>query len=98
MPNNQIARSSGAPDAISPTDMRELARQLHILRVSLDGTLLTDSQQADMESLVMAQVAAEEGHGPAISPHLASVGPWAIKAAIDVNVMMAAAAISACRP
>ena len=39
----------------APMDIVELARQLHIMQLSLDGTLMTDGQLADMTALGAAR-------------------------------------------
>jgi hypothetical protein len=78
-------------------DLMELARQLHILRVSLDGTILTSAQTADMEVLVIAQVEAERGHRGVARSRLATVGDWVEGAAAEVHAALVIAAIHASR-
>jgi cation diffusion facilitator family transporter len=99
--------SGGAPPSPRPTstserlrimelasiDLLELARELHIVRISLDEMVLTTAQRADMESLAMAEVAADEGYPDVVASHLADVGGWTIGAATDVNASVAASAI-----
>ena len=101
---NAVNGGLGIPDegregaaAFAAIDLMELARQLHILRVSLDGTVLTAARTADMEILVIAQVEAERGHRDVVRSRLATVGDWVDGAADEVHAGLVITAIHASR-
>jgi ribosomal protein L11 len=75
--------------------MSQLADDLQRLAAKLDEQSRTPKQQAELEQVQKAAVAARQGDKTSVWEHLTQAGKWVLGIARDVGVEVAAAVISA---
>jgi len=92
--DSSVAGSPPGVAGLTRAGLAELGRQLHVLRISLDGAELSTDQLADMERLAVAEIAADRGLARTVDAQLAAVGSWTITAATAADARLVVAAIS----